>query len=195
MPHSTGPGDEPLVLLPGMGCSPALWSLLELDVEPIIPVLDEADLTAEVDRLLTLLPARFALAGLSLGGIVAMALIRRAPERVSRLCLMSTNPFAPTPAQHASWAEQRARLGTGSARELQELLLPDLLAPEVISDRPDLVELTLGMADEVGVDRFSRQLQLQHTRIDERPGLARVRCPTLVLAARDRKSTRLNSSH
>jgi pimeloyl-ACP methyl ester carboxylesterase len=55
----------------------------------------------------------------------------------------------------------------------------------VIAGRPDLVELTLGMADEVGSERYDAQLRLQSTRVDERPGLERVGCPTLVIAARD----------
>ena len=171
----------PLVLLPGMGCTSALWSRLELGAERVTPVLEEPDLDAEVDRLLGLLPARFALAGLSLGAIVAMALVRRAPERVSRLCLMSTNPYGPTPAQRQAWAAQREVLRTGSAHEVQTALLPLLLSP----GREDLVPLTLAMADDTGEAAYDAQLRLQATRVDERPGLARIRCPTLVLAARD----------
>ena len=61
-----------------------------------MPELTEATLDAQVARLLDELPSRFALAGLSLGGIVAMALVRTAPERVSSLILLSTNPYGPT---------------------------------------------------------------------------------------------------
>jgi pimeloyl-ACP methyl ester carboxylesterase len=174
------PVEGPLVLLPGSGCTPALWSGLTLPTGAVTPVIEEPSLDAEVARLLDLLPPRFALAGLSLGAIVAMALVRRAPQRVSRLCLMSTNPYAPTPAQHGAWAAQRAVLATGSARDLQASLLPVLLSPE----RSDLVPLVLGMADELGARTFADQLRLQDTRVDERPGLAQVRCPTLVVAAR-----------
>lgn len=172
-----------LVLLPGMGCSPALWSQLDLEDEPVTPVLAEPDLDAEVDRLLGLLPERFALAGLSLGAVVAMALVRRAPERVERLALLSTNPSAPTPAQHAGWAAQRAALAAAGPRALQESLLPVLLSPVVRAERADLAELTLAMADDVGGQRYDAQLRLQGTRVDERPGLRQVRCPTLVVAA------------
>jgi len=147
----------------------------------ITPVLQEPSLDAEVDRLLDLLPERFALAGLSLGAIVGMALVRRAPERVTRLCLMSTNPYAPTPAQREAWAAQREALQSGSARDLQTSLLPLLLSP----GREDIVPLALAMADELGAETYDAQLQLQATRIDERSGLAAVRCPTLVAAARN----------
>ncbi|GAA1429272.1 alpha/beta hydrolase [Microlunatus lacustris] len=176
---------EPLVLLPGMGCTAALWSGLDLPVAPLTPLLERPSLDAEVDRLLELLPERFALAGLSLGAIVAMALVRRAPARVTRLAVLSTNPYAPTPAQRAVWAEQRAQLVAGSARTLQGSLLPLLLSPPVLDRRADVVAATLTMAEELGTEAYDRQLRLQATRVDERPGLVLVRCPTLVLAARD----------
>jgi len=170
-----------------MGCTGALWSRLDLpsDVEARRCLLTEPDLDEQVDRLLDELPGRFALAGLSLGANVAMALVRRAPERVTRLALLSTNPHAPTPVQHVGWQQLRVALGSTSARDVQESLLPTLLSRAVIVDRPDLVELTLAMADEVGERNFGRQLQLQGTRVDERPGLRDVTCPTLVLAAVD----------
>lgn len=175
----------PLVLVPGMGCSPALWSLLDLDVAPITPVLEEASVEAEVDRLLAMLPERFDLAALSVGAVVALALVRRAPERVTRLALMSTNPHGPTDGQRDGWASQRRTLAHTSPRGLQESLLSGLLSPTVIGEREDLVELTVGMADEIGGERYDRQLRLQATRVDERPCLARIRCPTLVAAAAD----------
>ena len=169
------------MLLPGSGCTAGLWSRLSLPPGAITPVLEEPSLEAEVARLLDLLPPRFALAGLSLGAVVAMALVRRAPERVSRLCLMSTNPYAPTPAQLHAWAAARGLLRTATARGLQETLLPVLLSPA----RRDLDELVLRMADDLGAAAYDAQLRLQATRVDERPALAAVRCPTLVLAARE----------
>jgi pimeloyl-ACP methyl ester carboxylesterase len=182
---------SPLVLLPGMGCSPDLWSGLALGTEPVTPVLEEPDLDLEVDRLLDVLPDRFALAGLSLGAIVAMALVRRAPERVERLALLSTNPYPPTEAQLTGWEEQRRALATGGRRALQTGLLPSLLSPAVLTGRPDLVERALTMAEEVGEARYDAQLRLQATRVDERPGLRAVRCPTLVLAARQDRLCRV----
>lgn len=174
----------PLVLLPGMGCSADLWAGLGLGVRPVTPVLEEPDLDREVDRLLAVLPDRFALAGLSLGAVVAMALVRRAPARVTRLALLSTNPYPPTPAQLDSWQGQRASLAAEGPRALQTALLPSLLSPAVLAGDPGLVARTLAMAEEVGAARYDAQLRLQASRVDERPGLRAVRCPTLVLAAR-----------
>lgn len=179
--------DEPLVLLPGIGCTAALWSKLSFPsgVGVHCCLLSESDLDEQVDRLLDELPPRFALAGLSLGGVVAMAVVRRAPERVTRLALMSTNPHAPTAVQYAGWHRLRARLESASAREVQASLVPTMLSPAVVAGRPDLVELTLAMADELGEAAYDRQLRLQATRVDERPGLRDVRCPTVVIAAVD----------
>ena len=65
-----------------MNCTAALWTGCGMG-DALTPMLSEQTLDAQVDRLLDELPPRFVLAGLSLGGIVAMALVRRAPERVS----------------------------------------------------------------------------------------------------------------
>ncbi|QJY48191.1 alpha/beta fold hydrolase [Pseudonocardia broussonetiae] len=172
----------PLVLLGGMGCSPRLWAGVRdrlgpgpvLDATPDRPTIDGC-----VDALLDALPPRFALSGLSLGGIVAMALVRRAPERVVRLALLSTNARPPLPAQRAAWAAQRAALAGGAtARDLQAELLPVLLHD------PSCAGPALAMADDVGAQVLDHQLAAQATRVDERPALARVAVPTLVLAAR-----------
>jgi len=185
VPSPTRPAADPLVLLPGMNCSARLWSLLDLG-PAIRPILTEPTLDAQVDRLLDELPPRFALAGLSLGGVTAMALVRRAPERVSWLGLLSTNPHQPTEVQYAGWAGHRAALARGkSARDIQADLLPVLLSPRVIDGRPDLVEETLRMAEDVGETALDAQLALQASRVDERNALREVRCPTLIIAARD----------
>ena len=175
----------PLVLLPGLNCSAALWSGMDLGPS-VIPVLSESSLAAQVDRLLDELPPRFDLVGLSLGGIVAMDLVRRAPERVSKLALMSTTSRPPTSRQYAMWQRQRAALAAGAtARDLQLELKAALLSPRARADRPELVEAAMVMADEVGTTRLDAQLALQATRVDERPGLADVDCPVLVVGGVD----------
>jgi pimeloyl-ACP methyl ester carboxylesterase len=177
--------DTPLVLLPGLNCSPRLWS--RLDLGPVItPILTEPALEGQVDRLLDELPSRFALAGLSLGGIVAMALVRRAPERVVRLCLMSTSSRPPTTSQLAMWARQRAALAAGAtARDLQREIKAALLSPHARATSPQLVEVALAMADDIGTATLDAQLALQASRVDERPGLTRVGCPTLIISGLD----------
>lgn len=180
----TDPMEGPWVFLPGMNCSARLWS----EVAPrgsLAPELEESTLDGQVQRLLAELPSRFRLAGLSLGGIVAMALVSTAPERVTRLCLMSTNPSAPTEPQRDGWRALRAQLASGrTARQIQQDLLPVLLSPTAQAD-PVQTDLTLQLADDVGDERFARQLHLQDSRVDLWPTLSAIACPTRLVAARD----------
>ena len=185
-------GAEPVVLLPGMNCSPRLWrpvldsSAWEGPRPGGPPDVVQAELRGRslddcVDRLLAQLPPRFALAGLSLGAIVALALVRRAPARVTRLALIAVNPRAPRPDQQEAWAAERRRLaGGGTARELQERLLSALVSPGHRS--PELDQVVVAMADEVGEAALDDQLAIQQTRRDELPALPRIGVPTLVLA-------------
>lgn len=179
--------EDPLVLLGGMNCSPALWSAVRAawgdgsEPEIHLPELDADSVDACVDALLDQLPARFALAGLSLGGIVAMRLIRRAPDRVRRLCLLATNARGPTDSQCAGWRVAIDRLEAGaSARDLQRDLLPVLLGAPARSESLD--EMVLRMGDACGVARLTAQLRTQLTRTDERAGLLDVAVPTTVVA-------------
>ena len=168
----------PLVLLPGMNCSADLWSGCGLEGDTV--ALDEQTMTAQVGRLLQQLPERFVLVGLSLGGIVAMALTVRAPGRVAGLCVMSTNAKAPTSAQRAGWREWEQRLQAGaSARSLQASILDRLVTAPAQSR---LAARVLAMGDAVGSAQLTAQLRLQVTRSDLRPALARLRVPTLVIS-------------
>jgi pimeloyl-ACP methyl ester carboxylesterase len=182
----------PLVLLPGMNCSARLWQPV-LDSAPLAelpagdrprvvqPELRGRSLDDCVDRLLARLPPRCALAGLSLGAIVALAIAREAPERVTRLALLACNPRPPRPDQQEAWASQRRELAHGgTARALQEQLLPALVSPDART--ADLDEAVLAMADEVGEAALDDQLAIQQTRRDERPALSRLRVPVLLLA-------------
>jgi pimeloyl-ACP methyl ester carboxylesterase len=182
----------PLVLLPGMNCSARLWQPV-LDSAPLAglpaeerpravrPELRGRSLDDCVDRLLAQLPSRFALAGLSLGAIVALAIAREAPERVTRLALLAVNPRPPRPDQQDAWASQRRELARGgTARALQERLLPVLVSPG--HRTADIDEVVLAMADEVGEASLDDQLAIQQTRCDERPALSRLRVPLLLVA-------------
>jgi len=142
----------PLVLLPGMNCSPRLWDgvvreLLGVDRpdgharQVVVPEVDRPTLGEQVESLLDHLPRRFAIGGLSLGAIVAMAVHRRAPERVAGLFLVATNARPPVDAQRSAWAAQLDSLEAGaSPRDLQAELLPLLVGAQ---PAPDLAVRTL----------------------------------------------------
>ena len=174
----------PLVLLPGMNCGPGLWedvrSALSSDREVVLPRLDHPSVEGEVQALLDQLPPRFALGGLSLGAIVAMAVHRLARERVAGLFLVATSSRPPTDAQQAAWSAQLDQLRDGrSPREVQA----DLLAVLVGADADQgLRDRTLRLADDIASDELAAQLRLQQSRTDERPGLRNVTVPCTVVA-------------
>ncbi|MCB1407476.1 MAG: alpha/beta hydrolase, partial [Rhodobacteraceae bacterium] len=107
----------PLVLLPGMMCDGRLFApqiaALGRRAVMVAPVTEHDSVQALAAAILAHAPPRFALAGLSMGGIVAMEVLRQAPKRVARLALLDTNPLAETPEVQARRGPQIARALAG----------------------------------------------------------------------------------
>jgi pimeloyl-ACP methyl ester carboxylesterase len=126
-----------LVLLPGTLCDAALFraQVRDLRGRATVRCVDLHGLGAHAgqagdwtDALLRELPPRFSLVGFSLGGLLALEILRRAPERVERLALVASNAEAATRrARRRGQAQQLAwRQGGGLAvvRRLLPLYLP-----------------------------------------------------------------------
>ena len=115
---------EPLVLLPDMMCDARLFShqinaLSNERAVMVAPITQGERIEEIASAMLDQLPAGFAVAGVGMGGMVAMELLRRAPQRVARIALMNTNPLADTPAIAA--ARDLSIVGARSGR-LEEIL-------------------------------------------------------------------------
>jgi 4-hydroxy-2-oxoheptanedioate aldolase len=184
---STERGDrEPLVLLPGMLGDGTLWDgvapALAERAAPWVGRIDLDDSVGEMaESVLAASPERFALAGHSLGGIVALETARRAPERVTRLALLNASARPATEAQLAAWGELQARTEAGAfgdvARELAELNLPQNRERDAaLETRVEVMALGVGAAG------FLRQLAAQRTRPDLRSSLASIAVPTVVVS-------------
>lgn len=189
----------PLVLLPGLLCDAALWQFQTPSLSGshpiIIPRLDgHAALPALARQVLAEAPERFALAGLSMGGYVAMEIMRQAPERVSRLALLDTSARPDTPEQR----ERRFGLirlsQTGKFKGVTPRLLPMLIHPDKLADIA-VTETILAMAARIGQTGFERQQTAILGRIDSRPSLPAIRCPTLVVAGADDQLTPPEIAH
>lgn len=123
------------------------------------------------------------LAGHSMGGYVALEIMRQAPDRVVRLALLNTNARPDSPEA----TENRKRLMALADKDFEavnEALLPRLMTAEHLKD-PILTGLISAMARAVGKEAFNRQQRAIIGRVDSRPRLASIRCPTLVVAARE----------
>ena len=122
------------------------------------------------------------LAGHSMGGYVALEIMRTAPERVVRLALLNTHARPDSPES----TENRRRLMALAERDLSAVvaaLLPKQVTEEHLKDG-ELTGTIGGMALAVGKEAFARQQQANIGRIDSRPFLKDIRCPTLVVAGR-----------
>lgn len=163
----------PLLLLPGTLCNAALWSGLALgDRVQIVPVLRGNTLAETAERVLENAPERVQLVGFSLGAIVAFEVLRRAPERIERLILLSANPHAPTEQQLSVWAEQEREVRNGQFPEV---------AGRLAGSAGQHFETALAMALEVGPQIFLEQLELLRSRPDSRPDLANWQGPLTIL--------------
>ncbi|MCC7428436.1 MAG: alpha/beta fold hydrolase [Alphaproteobacteria bacterium] len=180
---------EALLLLPGLLCDAALWEHQRRHLGECAGPISVADLArddsvaAMAEGVLAQAPARFALAGLSMGGYVAFEIMRRAPDRVSRLALFDTSARPDTPEQTARRRGLMELAEKGQFKGVTPRLLPLLVHPERVAD-PPLAGAVMAMAERVGQAAFLRQQRAIMGRPDSRPGLEAIRCPTLVVAGR-----------
>jgi pimeloyl-ACP methyl ester carboxylesterase len=175
----------PIVLVPGLLTSPRLFAeqlpaLWRLGPVTIADITHHDTMAALAGHILATAPLRFALAGLSMGGYIAMEITRQAPERVDRLALLDTSARPDTPERTERRREQMATARSGRLVEVADLLFP-LLVHRSRQDDPSVRGLVRLMAEEVGPEAFIRQQEAIIGRSDSRPSLGRVSCPTLVL--------------
>jgi pimeloyl-ACP methyl ester carboxylesterase len=185
-----------LVLIPGLLCDATLWraqieDLADMAQPWVADVTRDDSVAAMAQRVLAEAPpGRFALAGLSMGGYVAQAIMRVAPDRVARLALLDTSARADTAEQTA---RRRGLIELAEKGEFQGVtprLLPVFLHPDRLSDKP-LTDAVMAMTARVGKDAFLRQQRAIVGRIDNRPNLPAISCPTLVLCGREDQLTPL----
>jgi pimeloyl-ACP methyl ester carboxylesterase len=179
------PNPTPLVLVPGLLCSARLFAPQIEALWPHGPVTiadhrRDADMTAIAKRILADAPPRFALAGLSMGGYIAFAMLRLAPERIMRLALLDTSARPDLPAQKEAREKFIGMAQVGKLSDVVKLLTPRFLHRDHQGDET-LVRIVREMADDTGPDAFVRQQRATMTRPDSRPLLAGIQCPTLVL--------------
>jgi pimeloyl-ACP methyl ester carboxylesterase len=160
----------------------SLAPIADVRVAPI----DNGDSVEQIaDSVLTSAPPRFALAGLSMGGIVAFEIWRRAPYRVSHLGLIDTTPYADRPERQAVRFDQIAAVESGHLKQvLTESMKPLYLAHKNRACSR-LLQQILEMGMSLGPDVFKRQsLALAH-RPDSVATLPSIDCPSMVICGRE----------
>ena len=178
----------PLVLLPGMMCDERLFAsqINELSKRREVhfaKITDHETISELASDVLNNAPPVFALAGLSMGGIVAMEIVSQAPERVERLALLDTNPLAELPDVLKRRGPQIDAIKNGQLKEI----IRDEMKPNYLFDgvrKTEILKLCMDMALDIGPDAFIRQSIALRDRVDQKKTLGSYKRPALVLCGR-----------
>lgn len=182
-----------LVLLPGLACDHRIWAA-QLD-----GLADWQPQVADVQRhhgsiaemaaaVLARYPGPLALAGTSMGGMVAMEVARQHPQRVAGLALLGTSPRPEDEAMRALRENAIALFAQGRAREVIEPNVALAFSPVHAAD-PVLAGQYLEIVLSAGADQLIRQNQAVIGRPDPRGHLPSLKVPVLVLVGADDQLT------
>lgn len=188
-----------LILIPGLLCDFRLWqpqidALSGLADVIIGDTFKDDAVTGMAKRIIDQADGEdFALAGLSMGGYVAMEIMRQVPEKVRGLALLDTS------ARNDEDLQKRRRRGLinlasqGKFFGVTPRLLPMLIHPDQMENQ-ELTDLVVGMAAHVGKERFISQQTAIMNRVDSRKDLTSYGCPTIVICGRQDEITPLHLS-
>jgi len=178
----------PLVLLPGMMCDERLFApqISELSKQREVHFAQISghetisELAADV---LHNAPPVFALAGLSMGGIVAMEVLSQASDRVERIALLDTNPLAELSHVAKGRGPQIDAVKNGHLKEkIRDEMKPNYLFDGV--KKTEILKLCMDMALDIGPDAFIRQSIALRDRVDQKNTLRTYKRPALVLCGK-----------
>ena len=175
-----------IVLMPGMMCNQDVFShqinVLEKFFNVIVIEFNEhRDIELGVKNLASNLPNKFHLLGHSMGGIVAMELVKQHSKRVLSLALLNTNPY-----------EEKQELKDKRNKTLKELDALDLISlmksdyisryfPDDCRDKNKLIQQCVDMASILDKKVFYNQSVALRDRKDQTSILENVDCKTLII--------------
>lgn len=189
-----------LVLCPGLLCDARMWKpqmeALSDFAECWVPTMTEHNnLASLAEAVLRAAPeGNVSVAGLSMGGFLALEMVRQAPKRIERLALINTRASPET----AMEIKRRNNLIDLARREKK--FSPATMPIEKLILHPSkwedatIISLLREMAESSGIEAFIRQQHAVMSRADYRPGLMRIRIPTLVICGRDDQLTPVEDS-
>jgi len=180
----------PVVLLPGLVCDATVWSharaALAAHRDVFIAEYGLLDsLGAMSEKVLAESPPRFAVAGHSMGGRVALEIVRRAPQRVASLALLDTGaqPLATGEAGEREAAGRQELLAIAREQGMAAMAarwVQGMVWKPRLQD-PALIDSIIQMFARRSADVFAAQISALLSRPDATGLLAGIRCPTLVL--------------
>ncbi|MCK8647121.1 alpha/beta hydrolase [Mycobacterium colombiense] len=172
----------PLVLIPGLASDRRLWQPV-LDrlsgiVDPKVLMSQRDSIAGMADDVLAAAPDRFYLAGISMGGYVALDAALRGTDRVAGLILVNTSARAASGGQKRRASGHIADVAAGRFDAVV-----DTIASFVADGNSEVAQVAAAMLRDEGPDGFVKQQQAVLSRLDRRSQLSRLRVPTLVISA------------
>jgi len=175
----------PVIFLPGLMqdariFAPQVDGLSHDRATMVVPTHHADNIEEIADFVLASAPRRFACVGTSLGGAVALEVLQRDPDRVDRICLISTAAMSETPDVVAHRDVQIASVKGGRFDDVVD----DALGLDGLAETPFRLEIggmARDMARSLGPDVFLRQSEALKRRKDQQSTLRKIKCPTMVL--------------
>jgi len=131
----------------------------------------------------------FVLGGLSMGGYVALAYVRKYASTLRGLILADTHAAADTPEQRANRERLIAAASHEGAKAIADAMLPKLIAPDTAAARPQLVKQIRDMAESIRPHALAHALAAMRDRPDRTAELGAIACPTLVVCGTEDQVT------
>lgn len=179
---------HPVLLLPGTLCTGAIFEHQAKALEALTSSVEIVQFCHErsIDEMAATVAQRIqpgtaaAIAGFSMGGMVALALALRAPERIAKLALINSNHHGDRPERRA---RRLAQLAATTDEELPGLIERDYLPRYLHRQEPRHRALILDMARELGIGCFRAQTAALASRSDASQTLRSIECPTLIIGS------------
>lgn len=206
--HYTDEGEgEPVILIHGFPLSSELWTpqraalsanyrVLALDLRGhgmSEPPHGAASVEMYADDVMAFMDAlgigAVNLAGLSMGGYIVMALLRRYPDRVRSIMLLATKAPGDTDAGKQARNDMIALAETEGAGAVAEKMLPKMLTARTRDTNPELVEFARSMMARTSVEGIVGALHALRERPDSRPTLDGLALPALILVGQEDELT------
>ena len=176
---------EPLLFLPGLFCDARVFATqmtaLGRDMSVMIaPTSTHERIEEMASEILSAAPMKFALVGQCLGGAVALEVLRRAPERVTRIALIGATPLADTPQDAAVRETQIVSIKAG---RLEDVVRENVSKGWFVggNTRNDGITKVITMARANGTDATVRQLRAFQRRKDQQGTSRKIKQPVLVM--------------
>jgi 3-oxoadipate enol-lactonase len=182
---------------PQLDCVPTGWRFIAPDLRGFgaarmmdVDAISMDDYAADLEALLDALDIERAVAaGLSMGGYVIFALLRRSPERTSGLILADTRPQADTAEGRENRRKMRELVRTSGPSAVADQMLPKLLSATSRRERPELEDLVRGLIEANPVNAIDAAIHALMMRPDSTGDLSRIAVPALIIAGADDQVT------